>query len=308
MLNILDIAIAFPERQEQLHDLTDDLSLSRDQLRMFDRFFGFDRFHADPAEPLPALLMQAGDAVLARNPGAAATLSHVAHCHTLLSTGIFGAAECDPLARFRAAGCETFSATMNHCATGVSMLGTFARLLEPGQTGMILIGEKAFHPALRHIENTTLMGEAAVAILVGHQPGPWQVLDTHVTHATPFWKNTGLRGERYLEGFDTAYLPLACNSIERALSAFGRAPGQIRAVMPHNVNLPSWCQLGARTGFAREALHLSTIGRYGHCFGADPFINLIHATETGGLRASDEVLLFSIGLGATAASALLRVS
>lgn len=308
MLNILDIAIAFPARQEQLYDLADELSLSRNQLRMFDRFFGFDRFHADHTEPLLSLLTRACDAVLERNPEAAGRLSHVAHCHTLLSTGLFGEADCDPLSRFRAAGCETFSATMNHCATGVTMLGTFARMLDSGQTGLIVVGEKAFHPALRHIENTTLMGEAAVAILVGHHPGPWQLLGTHVSHATSFWKNTGLCGERYLQGFDTAYLPLARDSIQRALQVFERRPGQIRAVMPHNVNVPSWCQVAAETGIARERLHLSTIGDYGHCFGADPFINLIHATETGELQASDEVLLFSIGLGATAATALLRVS
>ncbi|MEO0916997.1 MAG: 3-oxoacyl-[acyl-carrier-protein] synthase III C-terminal domain-containing protein [Pseudomonadota bacterium] len=308
MLNILDIAIACPEREEKLTDLSDVLNLSRDQMRMYDRFFGFDRFFCDQAEPLQQLMDRAIKEVLSRNPVLDARVSHVAHCHTLLSTGLFGYEDTDILHPFQERGCETFGATMNHCATGVSMLGAFEHILGDGEVGLILIGEKAFHPAIRVIENTTVMGEAAAAILVGHQSGPYRVIDTFTHHATPFWKNTGLRGENYLEGFDTAYMGLACDALTSAMGQFKRDFDSIRHVMPHNVNVPSWCQIANQAGFDRAKLQLGTIGQYGHCFGADPFINLTHAAHQGDLNASDEVLLFSIGLGETASCALLQVA
>jgi 3-oxoacyl-[acyl-carrier-protein] synthase-3 len=319
MLNVIDLSVVFPARAEKLVDLAEDLSLSRNQIRMFDRFFGFETFHCDHAEPLDRLLARASEEVMARNHHHRPALSHAVHCHTLLSTHVFGqapsldqtpASATGPacLQAFAAAGVEVFGATMNHCATGLSMLGLLDHLLDPGALGLILIGEKAFHPAIRVIENTTIMGEAAAAVLVGHVPGPFEVVETFVRHAPQFWKNTGLRGENYLDGFDSAYLQLASSTLSDALAQFGRRPEDLRWIMPHNVNAPSWYQVAEDAGFQKAQLRLSTIGCYGHCFGVDPFLNLWRGAQDGVLVPGDEVLLFSIGLGATASCALLRVT
>ncbi len=313
MLNLIDLSVEFPARQEKLVDLAEDLSLSRNQIRMFDRFFGFETFHCDHNEPLDALLSRATDGLMARNPHHRAALSHAVHCHTLLTTHVFGQSSAvaqSPacLAGFASEGVEVFSATMNHCATGLSMLGLLDHLLDPGDLGLILIGEKAFHPAIRVIENTTIMGEAAAAVLVGHAPGPFEVIDTFVRHAPQFWKNTGLRGENYLEGFDSAYLHLASSTLRDALAHFDRTARSLRWIMPHNVNAPSWYQVAEDAGLDKAQLRLSTIGCYGHCFGVDPFLNLWRGAQDGVLQPGDEVLLFSIGLGATASCALLRVT
>ncbi|WP_293577448.1 3-oxoacyl-[acyl-carrier-protein] synthase III C-terminal domain-containing protein [Phaeobacter sp.] len=313
MLNVIDLSVVFPARAEKLVDLADDLSLSRNQIRMFDRFFGFETFHCDHFEPLDTLLSRATEGVMARNADHRKDLRHAVHCHTLLSTHLFGQTVSDPcgpacLQDFATEGVEVFSATMNHCATGLSMLGLLDHLLEPGALGLILIGEKAFHPAIRVIENTTIMGEAATAVLVGHVPGPFEVMDTFVRHAPQFWKNTGLRGENYLEGFDSAYLQLASSTLSDALDQFGRSPDDLRWIMPHNVNVPSWYQVADDAGFSKSQLRLSTIGCYGHCFGVDPFLNLWRGAQDGVLVPGDELLLFSIGLGATASCALLRVT
>lgn len=306
MLNILDIALAFPARTEQLPDVADSLGLSRNQTRMFDRFFGFDRFHHDETEAQQPLIEAAVAPLLARNGDARP--SHVAHCHTLPSTGVFAAATSDILAPFRDQGQEVFSATMNHCATGITMLDTMSCLLDEGETGLILIGEKAFHPDIRLIENTTIMGEGAAAVLVGHAPGRYRLRGCLTRHAPQFWQNTGHRDEAYLDGFEAAYLPFACDTLRAALTHFGIAPAALRLVLPHNVNLTSWLQIAQETGLARDQLWLKGIGRVGHCFGADPFINLATAEAEGALAAGDLLLLVSIGLGATASCALLEVT
>jgi len=308
MLSILDLSVVFPARQEKLADLADDLSLSRNQIRMYDRFFGFETFHCDHAEPLDTLLARATETLMQRNHHRRAALSHAVHCHTLLTTHVFGGRTSDILAGFAAGGTEVFSATMNHCATGLSMLGMLDHLLGPDELGLILIGEKAFHPAIRVIENTTIMGEAAAAVLVGRTPGPFEVIDTFTRHAPQFWKNTGLRGENYLAGFDSEYVRLASSTLRDALQHFGRSGADLRWVMPHNVNAPSWYQVAEEAGLAKDKLRLSTIGCYGHCFGVDPFLNLWRGAQDEVLQPGDEVLLFSIGLGATASCALLRVT
>lgn len=308
MLNILDLAVAFPDRTEKLASLSAELALSRNQMRMYDRFFGFDAFHCDHDEPLDALLSRVIDAIRKRNPGYFDALDHVAYCHTLPSTTVLNGRTGAILAPFAERGAEVFSATMNHCATGVGMLGVFDQLLGDGEVGLILIGEKAFHPAMRVIENTTIMGEAAAAVLVGREPGPYSMVGSFTRHATSFWKNTGLRGENYLEGFEAAYLELASGTLRDAMTRFGRDLDALRWIMPHNVNAPSWYQIAERVGLDPHKLQLATIGCYGHCFGADPFINLCHGAHTGALRPDDEIMLFSVGLGASASCALLQVS
>ncbi len=307
MLSILDLAVAFPDRIEKLACLSEELALSRNQMRMYDRFFGFESFHCDHGEPLDRLLSRVVDTIRGRNPQLFEALDHVAYCHTLPSTTVLDGRTGAILAPFAERGAEVFSATMNHCATGVGMLGVFDQLLGDNEVGLILIGEKAFHPAMRVIENTTIMGEAAAAVLVGRGPGAYRMVGSFTRHAPSFWKNTGLRGENYLDGFEEAYLDLASGTLRDAMTWFGRDLDALRWIMPHNVNAPSWYQIAERVGLDRHKLQLATIGGCGHCFGADPFINLCHGAHTGALRPGDEIMLFSVGLGATASCALLQV-
>ncbi|XHE56386.1 hypothetical protein L0Z66_07335 [Phaeobacter sp. BS34] len=84
MLHIVDFELDYPERTEFLEEISEDLSLSRNQRRMFSRFFGFEAFHYDEQAPLAQMTSGAVDRLLARNPRSAAALSHVSHCHTLL--------------------------------------------------------------------------------------------------------------------------------------------------------------------------------------------------------------------------------
>jgi 3-oxoacyl-[acyl-carrier-protein] synthase III len=307
MLNVIDIELAFPERTESLAEVAEVLSLSRNQNRMFERFFGFGSFHHDDTLPQQDMMAAAIGPLVDRNGETAARISHVAHCHTLPSTAVLSGPTSPVLEPFRARGIEVFSATMNHCATGITMLGAMDRLLNGADCGLILIGEKAFHPDIRLIENTTIMGEAAVAILVGRSGGRFQVLDTFTRHDTRFWQNTGHRDEAFLDGFDEAYLPFVCDTLRAALARFGKSVTDIHMVLPHNVNASSWLQVAQDTGFGRGKVWLSTIGRVGHCFGADPFINLVDAEMQGALSPGDLVILFSVGLGATASCALVEI-
>ncbi|MGD9918239.1 MAG: 3-oxoacyl-[acyl-carrier-protein] synthase III C-terminal domain-containing protein [Paenirhodobacter sp.] len=308
MLSILDVELAFPARTERLGEISAELGLSRNQTRMFDRFFGFDRFHHDPDESQQALIGAAVAPLLKRNAAAAERLGHVGHCHTLPATTLFEGVHSDILAPFAGSGAEVFSATMNHCATGITLLGAMERLLAPGQTGLIVIAEKAFHPDIRLIENTTIMGEGCAAVLVGPGQGRFDLIGVRSCHLPQFWQNSGHRNEGFLDGFDEAYLPFAIESLRSACAQYGVAAETLRFVLPHNVNFASWLQIANALGLRRDQLWLETIGRVGHCFGADPFINLIEAERAGRLRAGDRVALFSIGLGATAACALLEVA
>jgi 3-oxoacyl-[acyl-carrier-protein] synthase-3 len=60
-------------------------------------------------------------------------------------------------------------------------------------------------------------------------------------------------------------------------------------------------------GWPRDKVYLDNVARYSHCFGADGFINLRHALAEGRLVSGDQVLMVSVGMGATLASALVEL-
>lgn len=308
MLTLLDLQLCFPARVERLDDIAGNLRLSHDQHQMFGRFFGFDRFHCDPKQSLHSLLGEAAGDILARNADADARLSHVIHCHTLPTTSIVDGSQGETLAAFSMREIDVFSLAMGHCATGLSIFNLLEGLLAEDDIALVLIGEKAFHPIVRVIENATIMGEAACAILVGRGTGPYQVIASATHHDGRFAIIKGEPHEPAQEGFEPAYVDFACDSILRALDGFGIGLADLRRILPHNVNIPSWAKITKRLGIGLDQVELSTLSRYGHCFGADPFINLQHARKREAIGPSDLVLLFSIGLGATASSALISIN
>jgi 3-oxoacyl-[acyl-carrier-protein] synthase III len=52
MLSILDLTVAFPNREQRVEEAAADLGLSSMELKMFRRYYGFDRFRVDNRQPL----------------------------------------------------------------------------------------------------------------------------------------------------------------------------------------------------------------------------------------------------------------
>jgi 3-oxoacyl-[acyl-carrier-protein] synthase III len=306
MLEILDIAVALPDQYQTMAEASIELSLSHKDSRMYARFFGLHTFPHDATEPLAKMVERA---VAGLAPGRD---DLVVHCHTLLSSGPSRADTLLPIQLFAGdAGCEAFSATMCHCASGVAVLELLERMLSQGQTALVIVADKAFHPAVRLIRNTTIMGEGAVAMRVGHriepQRGRYAFVGGHTERRGRYSIITGRLDDVTDPGFAEEYVDLTATCIERAVSKAGLAIGDLRFVLPHNVNLPSWDQIAQRLGAIRGQIFLQNVARYGHTFGADPFLNLVDAERAGLLATADHVALVSVGLGATAACAILRV-
>jgi 3-oxoacyl-[acyl-carrier-protein] synthase-3 len=309
MLSILDLSVAFPNRQQRVEEAVAELGLSSMELKMFKRYYGFDLFRVDNRQPLVDLLDRAMGSLIARHPGLCTELQIVAHCHTISDVTTFGPDTLEWLrGRYVAPSTEVMSLTMNHCAIGVSMFKFMDAFLAAGGLGVLLIGEKAFHRTVRLIENTSLMGEAAAAILVGHGDGILRYLGGHTTHQGEFSVISGDPSGGSVVGFGAAYYDIMVCHIQEALSNQNVGIDDIRYVFPHNVNTASWQRIASSLGISPEKIYMQNIGRYGHCFGADPFVSVLDAFEQGLLVVGDTVLLISAGLGGTVATALMRVS
>jgi 3-oxoacyl-[acyl-carrier-protein] synthase-3 len=307
MLNIIDVAVALPGREEPIEDAAARLGLTATELKMFKRYYGFDRFRLDDSQPLGDLLAAAVTPLIARHPNIRRHLEILVHCHTLSDIAPFGH---DALSAVRdiVGSTEMMSTTMNHCATGLSMFVFMDAFLSPDGLGVLLVGEKAFHRTIRLIEDTSIMGEAVAAVLVGRRPGMLQYLGGHTTHKGGFSVITGRPSGGSLVGFGPLYYDIMVDHIRQALSEHNMTMDDVRYIFPHNVNAASWRRIAVAVPIPLEKIYMRNIGRYGHCFGADPFVSVVDAAEQGLLDIGDTVLLISAGLGGTVSTALMAVS
>lgn len=309
MLSILDLAVAFPDREQPVEEAAAELRLNSTELKMFKRYYGFDQFRVDNRQTLVELLDRAMSSLIARHPRVRTELQIVAHCHTISDVMEFGPETLEWLrGRHVADSTEVMSLTMNHCAIGVSMFKFMDAFLAEDGLGVLLVGEKAFHRTVRLIENTSIMGEAAVAILVGHGDGILRYLGGHSTHSGEYSVISGDPSGGSVVGFGASYYDIMVRHIQEALEQQNVGIDDIQYIFPHNVNTASWRRIATELQISPNKIYLQNIARYGHCFGADPFVSVLEALEQGSLAVGDRVLLISAGLGGTVASALMRVS
>lgn len=302
-LAIRAMAAAIPETSQTVAEAAAELGMTPVQTKMFGRLFGLRDLPIDPDQSLPMLLMQALSNLADKAPDDVARARYVMHCHTIPNVRLPGPGI--DIALPEAA--EAMSVTMAHCASGLLALDLLDVLLNPGQTAVILVGEKAFHPRVRVIEDTTIiiMSEGAVAVLVTAGPGRWQVRGTHVTHAGQFALSRGYPDEE--PELTDNYVGFVADHITDALTRLDCAPEDLKMILPHNVNMVSWANIAKALDLPMASIFTRNIPRLGHCFGADPFLNLISADEEPGFAPGDRILCVSVGMGMSAASTLIEI-
>jgi 3-oxoacyl-[acyl-carrier-protein] synthase-3 len=296
------MAAALPARVQTLPQAAADLDLNPVQVKMFGRLFGLKTLPYDPSMSLQTLLGNAYEALRRKAPEDVARARYVIHCHTIPMVRKPGAG----LGLDLPAHAEELSLTMAHCATGIVALDLLSDVLGDDETAVILVGDKAFHPRVRLVKDTTIMSEGAVAILIGKGPGQWSVTGTHVTHAGAYALSRGHPTENPQQVND--YVDFVSAHITQALDKFGYKAADLAMILPHNVNMVSWAAIAKALGLPLQKVYTDNIGRLGHCFGADPFLNLMDADRELGFRPGDKLLCVSVGMGMTAASSLLEPS
>jgi 3-oxoacyl-[acyl-carrier-protein] synthase III len=103
------------------------------------------------------------------------------------------------------------------------------------------------------------------------------------------------------------YPRLVIGVIREALARAGRTERDVTLIAPHNVNLLSWRKIAEAAGYPPDRVYLNNVPDTGHCYGADPFLNLVAARRAGRIAPGDVVVLVTAGLGATFAAAVLIV-
>jgi 3-oxoacyl-[acyl-carrier-protein] synthase III len=294
-----------PERSVSIDELADGLGISQSKLKLFHRVHGLDRVRFDPEIGLFELVLPAARRVLAamRDTGAIRYVIF-AHVTQALTPAHMDAAQVIK-AELGLHGAEAFALSQQNCASGMAAVDIAAELLRaegaPGARALVVTGERAFSPHVQLIPNTTVMGEAAAACLVGID-GTGDTIDSYVTRTLGQYSAALLLDEERRVEFDHTYPPMLADVMRQAVGEAGLSTADIELVIPHNVNLFAWRQTIKKLDIPYDRYFLDNIPRFGHCYASDVFVNYTTLRDSGRLVAGRHYLLVSVGLGATFAA------
>jgi len=200
-----------------------------------------------------------------------------------------------------------FSVSGQHCASPITALRVARNMLLAGSAhNILLVGCDFFAGSLqREIHGISLQGEgASCAIVKNHcQTNRLIAISTYIDGS--LYKGTAA-AEDELDKFDLIYY-LACYRLIRStLAKASLVMDDIRLIIPHNINRPSWRKILSALKCSEDKLFADNIERCGHVCSADLMINLSDAIEMGRLQKGDYFMLFTVGLGAVWACAILQ--
>jgi 3-oxoacyl-[acyl-carrier-protein] synthase-3 len=305
------VSVYLPPVRIPIETLAGPLGLTDMQVRLFRRFHGLREVGRDPDASLSALLLKAAAGLDALR-GQEHRVRYVLYARTM---PVIGPYPVNPLHEVcRALGLShalAFTVTHQSCASGLLAIDMAGRLLaadvaggqdgKDGPLALILSGEKAFTREAQVFADTTIFGEGASACLVSAFGARDRMLAYAANVRGDFDSDTGANDAR----LQREYRPSLAEVMQQALAAAGLTLGDIRVVLPHNVNLVTWQRMCLLLEFPRDRVVLDNIPTSGHVFCADVFANYRTACERGLLQPGDRYLAAAVGAGGGATFAAM---
>lgn len=187
--------------------------------------------------------------------------------------------------------------TLNNCASFLSAIVSAVNMVKAGSYKNILIvtADKVYDENIR-FNNFALLSDAAASCVVTSRnvAGYELVADKFRSSEDPIGTNRGKDDS-----------PLYARVFREIIDQAGTQVGQVKKVFCSNI-FRSVTQLKElKLGFAKSQLFLDNVPRYGHCFSADTFINLVDYGARGEI-ADGDLFMVSVDAPNLRASIVLR--
>ncbi len=297
-----------PDTSMSVEEIGALVGLTANQVHFYTHFLGLNRIVTAPGVGLAEMLSAAGESAL--DTIDRDDVRFLIHAHTAQHAA---PPSWHLLEQVRSSLClrnvTTLGVSHQNCVIGLYAFQIARYLLHgaaPEAKALIVIGEKILGHSSYLIPDTTIMGEAAAACIVGRSPDGDQIIGQATRILGRFYQGLGGCAKLQTE-YKSVYLNTMAQVMRQALADSSVAPGDLAAVLPHNVNRMSWKRVARELGVPADRIYLDNVARLGHCFGADPIINLVTAEHDGQVGPGDLVLLASAGLGASFGATVLRL-
>lgn len=298
-----------PEKIIDIAELQDYLNLKSYQIKVFKKVHGLKEIRKEEGS-LTKLLSTPIVSMFERNNVSKQEIKYVIYCHTIQNAFPFPLNIFNELSEVCNINNTTnFSINQQNCASSLVALEIADSLLSNTQLNekvLLLMGEKVFNPAMQLIPNTTILGEASVAVILSRNNNKnIKFIKTKTRILGKYAEGIGISLEDQKQ-FEKDYVPTLSALIKEIINDVDLDLSKISLILPHNVNISSWRQISKSLDFPIQKIYLKNVDKYGHCFCSDPFLNLNSVIEEGLLKKGEYFLMVSVGLGATFAVSLFQ--
>ncbi len=306
MLHMNDASVFIPETYLEVERACELLHIEKRYVSVYKRIYGIEKIPIARDISMVEFVKRPIEKLLQKNAIKKKNIKYLIHCHTAKVIAPFG----DSIVRqakheLGLQDAVAFGVSVNNCASTLASLDMLSYLLEHEHQAIIVSADFAFTPVLQLIPNTSILGDAAAAILVSRQKSANKLLSIalHIEgkYAHGIWLSASETHE-----FETRYIKLLSAIILSAIEKAKLTLSQIKIILPHNVNLPSWKRVADDLKISHQKIYLKNVKKYSHCFGSDIFINYVSIVEENLLQAGDYYVMATVGLGATFAAAVFQ--
>ncbi|GAA3808483.1 hypothetical protein GCM10022226_30770 [Sphaerisporangium flaviroseum] len=170
-------------------------------------------------------------------------------------------------------GADFTGLTLNRCTNLLAAIQVADALVASGRRRHVLVVTTDRADEDTRMEKFAIFSDGAASCLVTREPGGHELMSCAAAHEA---------GE--LDWSNEISSDLARQVNERLLEPLGMKLQDVSALMHGNVFKPIVMMKEMQAGFTPEQLYTGNIPRVGHCFAADPIINLVDRTAAGHVR------------------------
>lgn len=305
MLYLNEASCYVPETYLEVEQAGELLKLDRAQVKVYRKMYGIEKIPVAMRVHPVELIRRTVEDLISKSNVNKKDIKYLIHCHTAKVMTPFGTSIVRTIKKdLGLTHVFSFGSSMNNCASVMVALEVLSHILKD-EKAILVCGDYGFTRVMQLIPNTSILGDAAAAILVSKQGDKNKLLSISIETAGEYARGIWLTAEESRE-FENRYADLLAKTIMCALDKVGLNLQQLKMIIPHNVNLPSWRRVAASLKFPIDKIYLKNIKKYSHCFGADIFINYLSAESENFFQKGDFYLMATVGLGATFAAAVFQ--
>lgn len=308
MLYLNEVVSHVAPGRKSVQNLAEELSLTPQEVSVFRTVFGLREIAVVDSEGVFELLDTSLEKMLSNPSVDVKQIKYVFHCHAAPCVCPSGG---DLIGRLkRKHGLEhavSVGLAQDQCATPLTALRLAEVLLHAESDDakvLLLTGEVGFSPRLRLIPNTTIIGDASAACLVGKRGSRNAVLAV----AQRKFEHASVQpsGGSFIPVPATSYGDDLLQVVRDALAQAALSIDELSVILVHNVNSISWKFFARNFPCSADLIYLDNVARTGHCFTSDPFINYCDALRSNRLKEGDHFMMVSVGTTSTFAAVVLR--
>lgn len=295
-----------PDNRVSIAALQRETQLSSTMLSVYRTIFGL---HSIPVwNDSPELFISAALEKLIQKINHFNDIKYVIHLHTAQWPFPFGDHVITRIKKkYGFESAMSWGSTQYKCVSYFKTLELLSMLLENKKniSAIVLTGEVAFTSKLRVVPRSTIVGDAATAALFSFSGEGHALLSVTNKLLPGYAKGIDLLDSE-LQHFDTHFISEMTQVIRQALLKANVTLNQIKLILPHNVNIPTWKKISEALQFPLSKIYLNNITELGHCFCSDHLINLQSALHDQLLEKNDYYLMAGCGLGFYFSAAVFR--